>query len=283
MVEHCFSQNIDAIVKDFMPGLMKKLSHDLLITHGGKDTCEPGKWEQSEGVSIHFKMYFVIGGKGFVSVQQKKTVLKPGRCYFIPKTSSLSFGCETPLTLYWLHFQPESIFFEQHLSGLKDVSLWPFKKVEHFRTTWERLQNSVFMTTPSQLLCQHSMLLWLLSDAVKGQLNGTFQLSAGIQEALDYMDIAFVDNPNLETIAQKANLSPIHFHQQFHMKCGMTPHAYMLRLRMRKAAELLLASDKPVHVVAEECGYSDPYYFSRVFKNYFDTAPRNFHEQGTNP
>ena len=63
-----------------------------------------------------------------------------------------------------------------------------------------------------------------------------------------------------------------------------TPAAqeYLLHERMKLAQGLILGgmsnrySEYTVSQIAEACGYSDPLYFSRVFKKYFGVAPSEY-------
>ncbi|MFQ5609817.1 MAG: helix-turn-helix domain-containing protein, partial [Woeseiaceae bacterium] len=54
------------------------------------------------------------------------------------------------------------------------------------------------------------------------------------------------------------------------------PMAFFIQLRMRHACRLLDLSDRPVKIVALETGYSDPYYFSRVFKKAMGLSPEKY-------
>ena len=65
----------------------------------------------------------------------------------------------------------------------------------------------------------------------------------------------------------------------FHKEMGLTPLKYMTDLRMKKAKSMLATPqnvDLTVAEVAENCGYSDALYFSRVFKKYYGCAPSEF-------
>jgi YesN/AraC family two-component response regulator len=52
--------------------------------------------------------------------------------------------------------------------------------------------------------------------------------------------------------------------------------AHFTQLKIRQACRLLDLSSKPVKVVAIETGYSDPYYFSRVFKKIMGISPDRY-------
>lgn len=65
----------------------------------------------------------------------------------------------------------------------------------------------------------------------------------------------------------------------FKKEVGLTPHEYMTARRMERARDFILSgmsnrySNYTVSQIAEMCGYSEPLYFSRVFKKYYGVAP----------
>ena len=65
----------------------------------------------------------------------------------------------------------------------------------------------------------------------------------------------------------------------FKSEMGMTPHNYLTNLRMQLAEKLLCSSDsleQNISQIAYVCGYSEPLYFSRVFKKHFGCSPKNY-------
>jgi len=81
----------------------------------------------------------------------------------------------------------------------------------------------------------------------------------------------------LEDMAAEAAFSKYHFHRIFSAIAGETPAAYVQRLRLDKAANLLenhLALS--VSEIALECGFATPSAFARDFKARFRLTPRAF-------
>ncbi len=87
---------------------------------------------------------------------------------------------------------------------------------------------------------------------------------------------------SLEDFLKKLPLNYDYVRKLFKKETGETPHAYLLRRRMELAANLLSGafankySNYSVSQVAEACGFSDPLYFSRVFKKYFGMSPSGY-------
>ena len=73
--------------------------------------------------------------------------------------------------------------------------------------------------------------------------------------------------------AKKLNISEKHFLRLFGKTYGMSPHHFLIRQRLAKACSLLLMTGDPIKSVADQCGFSSPYYFSRLFKKYMKVSP----------
>lgn len=80
----------------------------------------------------------------------------------------------------------------------------------------------------------------------------------------------------LEEIAARLRLTPEYLSTQFHQEVGMTFSAYIREYRIAKAKELLLGTQLKLHQVAERVGYSDPKYFSQVFKKATGQLPAEY-------
>lgn len=65
----------------------------------------------------------------------------------------------------------------------------------------------------------------------------------------------------------------------FKSEMGMTPHNYLVSLRMQMAEKLLCSTggdEQNISQIAYSCGFSEPLYFSRVFKKNFGSSPKNY-------
>jgi transcriptional regulator GlxA family with amidase domain len=86
----------------------------------------------------------------------------------------------------------------------------------------------------------------------------------------------------VEQIAREVRLSRSAFSRRFSRAMGEPPMAYLTRLRMTIAAELLRDSDLPVQAIAQRVGYDSVFAFSAAFKRTTGGAPTHF-RRGSRP
>jgi AraC family transcriptional regulator len=81
---------------------------------------------------------------------------------------------------------------------------------------------------------------------------------------------------DLEDAARHAGLSPFHFLRLFAGTLGVTPHQYLVRSRLRRAARMLADAGRPIGAVALEVGFGDVSNFVRTFHRAAGVSPRGF-------
>ena len=78
----------------------------------------------------------------------------------------------------------------------------------------------------------------------------------------------------LGSLAREAKLSPYHFLRVFQSLTGVTPHQYLLRARLRRAAVRLRTEPAKIVDIALESGFGDVSNFNRSFRAEFGSSPR---------
>jgi AraC family transcriptional regulator len=97
-------------------------------------------------------------------------------------------------------------------------------------------------------------------------------------EAALWLDANSHEPVDLETTAREAGLSAFHFLRLFNRVLGVTPHQYLLRSRLRRAARLLSEDNRPVTDVAFDVGFGDVSNFVRTFHRAAGVSPRRFRQ-----
>jgi AraC-like DNA-binding protein len=96
-----------------------------------------------------------------------------------------------------------------------------------------------------------------------------------VESAL-WLDACANENVSLQSTARHVQLSPFHFLRLFSSVLGVTPHQYLVRSRLRRAARLLIETQQSVTNIALEAGFADLSNFVRTFHRAAGASPGHF-------
>lgn len=93
--------------------------------------------------------------------------------------------------------------------------------------------------------------------------------------AIAYMETNFCQMLSVDELAEMAHMSRRHFFRTFKEIFNRTPVDYLISLKLREAARLLLSCpDRSIGQISQEVGFDDSNYFSRQFRRQFGCSPR---------
>jgi AraC-like DNA-binding protein len=95
-------------------------------------------------------------------------------------------------------------------------------------------------------------------------------------EAALWIDSHAHESIDLATVASQVDLSPFHFLRIFRRVVGVSPHQYLVRARLRRAARLLASDSRPITELALDVGFADLSNFVRTFHRAAGVSPREF-------
>lgn len=102
-----------------------------------------------------------------------------------------------------------------------------------------------------------------------------------VNAAVDYIESHLHDELTVHALADVAGFSPFHFHRVFSAVTGETLGQFISRLRIERAATLLLAHpSRTVTQVAVSSGFSNPSAFSRAFRQTYGMSPTEWRRGG---
>lgn len=97
-----------------------------------------------------------------------------------------------------------------------------------------------------------------------------------LQRVKDFVRANIDQQISLDALATAAGLSKRHFIRAFQESMQMTPHKYVVALRIDLAKELLLKSKDSVNTIAFRCGYPNAQHFATSFRREVGTTPSLF-------
>jgi AraC family transcriptional regulator, glycine betaine-responsive activator len=106
-----------------------------------------------------------------------------------------------------------------------------------------------------------------------GRLGMLAPLPAKVREAIALME-TFIENPlPLPEIGRRVQLSPRQLERQFQRHAGMSPLRFYIQLRLERARELLIYSDRQVIDVAVSVGFASTSHFAAWYKRIYGARP----------
>lgn len=96
-----------------------------------------------------------------------------------------------------------------------------------------------------------------------------------LQDIKEYIYEHLHEDISLQDVADRMFFSTVYFSRFFKKQAGETFSNYLLRIRMEHAVKLL-HKNKKVTEISEACGYHDPSYFTRMFKEYYKYTPKDY-------
>ena len=126
----------------------------------------------------------------------------------------------------------------------------------------------------------------MFAEAIFNHLlcNWIQELNTGAEETLTLEVIEALlekwdtESLTLSEIVSEAGVSERTFRDTVKRVCGLAPKEYVTKQKMQTALELLLTTKMTVTEVSEYFKYDNPFYFSRVFKNYFGFSPKKLQQ-----
>ena len=97
-----------------------------------------------------------------------------------------------------------------------------------------------------------------------------------LRRVRDYVMAHLAESISVEALAAIVGLSRFHFARAFKQSEGVTPHRFLLQCRVRRAQELLAATELPLAQIALAAGFSDQSHCSRRFRELVGLTPSKY-------
>jgi AraC family transcriptional regulator len=97
-----------------------------------------------------------------------------------------------------------------------------------------------------------------------------------ISRAIEYMETFFSGNISVGDICNEINVSLFHFIRTFKQKVGVSPHQYLMEVRINRSKELLSHKQHTIAEVAMLCGFITLSHFSTTFKSLMMISPSEY-------
>jgi len=149
------------------------------------------------------------------------------------------------------------------------------------RATFGHILQSVRQSRPAlqQVLAGATAgLLGLFYSARQTPLETASPNPSAIERAIARLQADFARDLDMEDLARELGVSYSWLRSSFTAHTGLSPHQYLLELRLIRARNLLAETSLTVKAVALETGFQDEHYFSRLFRQKLNRTPSQWRQ-----
>jgi AraC family transcriptional regulator of arabinose operon len=232
---------------------------------------------------------YTIGGRGRFTIDDVDTPLLPGDLFVIRPGTGHDYGNEPTLRRWhnvWSHFIPRGdalgwldwpqitpgVMLLHVRADLQSAVLKHFREMDRTaRQTIGRWQELGFNALERALL---------IADGCNPTSAGS-RLDPRVRKAMDYLMNNLADPPSLAALADVSGLSRSRLALLFERQVGQPPGKFVERHRLERAKRLLEYTRYSLQQIADELGFSSPFYLSLRFKRWFGVSPRTYRDNTT--
>ncbi|ACS79010.1 helix-turn-helix domain-containing protein [Maridesulfovibrio salexigens] len=157
---------------------------------------------------------------------------------------------------------------------LENKQLWQNLSVLHHK-----------LLSPVETLETDEAILSVLSGLYRHAGDGTIRPGSEdrrVSMIVDYLHAHAERNLSLAELADLAGCTEFHLIRIFRSHKGMTPHSFLIQLRLEKA-RAMIATNSPIADTAALCGFSDQSHLTRLFKIRYGLTPRQYQKASGGP
>lgn len=243
----------------------------------------------------YFEFSFFIAGKRSIKVGERVYDFKGGEVFLASPEEAHGGGLtHGTLDRYRLHIWPGALSYFPEGNGLDGI----FRREKYKRnriTLDEKQQASVYsqlLSIDNSIKLGHPgtrnitafadilKLLVLLSDLLEQREAALSQKNKLLLDILAYIESSY-DNITVGEIERHFGLSRATLWRLFSNELSVSPSAYILDIRLKKA-RLMLSHGFDVQTVSDECGFCDCSYFIKQFKKKYGITPYRMKKEKEN-
>lgn len=220
-----------------------------------------------------FLLILVEKGRLELKIDGSRYIAEPGSIAFIDCYNAHEYGSINGCTCLWMHFDGcmARKYFDYIYRHFGTVIIPSNFQAVHYEmeTMYKAFRDYRFINEPRESLHITAMLNSILST----RIDPSNQNTTATKRAVNYINEHFFEPVALNEIAEAVSLSPYYFSRIFAKETGMSPHQYLIAVRISSAKYLLSSTDMTVKEIAYKAGFSDESSFCASFRKREGVTP----------
>lgn len=251
-------------------------------------------------LAYEYRLFYLCGRECTVELAGGRQTLRVGDCLILPGGVPYRFFFQedAPASQYVVNF--DLTCAQSGLCARPPDPPERFDRARLIAADWASPFNRVLLLPGAQvleeplerLLREHegeeacraelcsALLKAILVRALRLSQGGRSPLNEPVRSLLDYLGAHYCEPITAQSLARQFNYHPYYLGRRFREATGVGIHQYVLSLRLKKCARLLISSTLSVSEIARMCGFSSASYLSEYFRRIYHQSPGEYRERG---
>lgn len=240
------------------------------------------EWRLQKASDTYWRCYWPLSHGGEVTFQGETLPLAPGWMYLIAPHTAFDSHCERPFRKWYIHFTLSGMNHPHERGGI--VRIRPTAGMLRLlaQTCPASGRTATSRNPAPRTLATLELVVRAVDEVLKTKMSGPVA-DRRIVSCIGFMRQRLKEKLTLGRLARCAGTSARTLTQAFTTETGFPPYRYLIELRLNHAMHMLRNTDQSIEQIAEECGFGNRYYFTRMFARYRQATPGSFRRSRQRP
>lgn len=243
-----------------------------------ENSMDPGKYDNTRFRRHSDCFVYVTGGECMYSDPDGTYTVKKGDVMYLSKNSSYKMNVSRKYSFIYVNFD-----FEDD-GNYKRLNSFTPKNTASMYKLFDGMLSAHKSGEAKHKATENAILYGIYSELLDSLESSSYYSSSSfrlLKPAEDHIHshYADVECAGVNEFAKMCGISETHLRRLFVAKHGVSPMKYISSLRLKRAEELLIYGTLNISSVAENSGYGDRYYFSRIFKAETGMSPYKYRKR----
>lgn len=256
---------------------LNSAGHYKLVEQPVFETLRPGG-------RVDFQFLYIAKGAVNFEVNGKMREIGEGNLFFYPKEEPQHYlyRLENRPDVYWLHFTGSQAEERLREMGFTKGGATAIGPQSEFPLLIQKMIRELQVKRPRYHVMANLYLKQLMELLGRCVLEGEkkpWDQKGLMEKAITDFHQLYHSPIQINRYAQGLGITSCWFIRCFKGYTGQTPMEYISEIRLNKAKEMLYSSSFTISEIAQSVGYSDPLYFSRMFKKGVGISPQGYRKK----
>jgi AraC-like DNA-binding protein len=237
-------------------------------------------YRQRESGAEQNILIICTAGQGWYEIDGRRRPLRKNQALLVPQDKPHAYGASQrdPWTIQWVHFTGEDApYYLTLLNGGFTLNIHPELTAKIDRLFSEAYESLGSGFSQQSIICAAQIVRHILGSLFFNNKAFSPHRKPGrfrnLENVIRFMKKRLDAKLTINEMAAEAGLSPTHFSRLFSRQAGFPPMEYFIHLKIQRACRFLTLTPMSIKEISSRIGYTDQYYFSRIFHKVMGIPP----------